>query len=97
MFASMYVSSLLMSHFLSYIIHILFLELIRDYYLNFLTFRNRNKIYFLQDTYFTEDDVNMVRSKWGFEIFISPGKDRLQRSGNITYNVKIVLNMKSFK
>lgn len=38
-------------------------------------YRNRNKIYFLQDTYFTEDDVNMVRSKWGFEIFISPGKD----------------------
>lgn len=57
------------------VIHILILELIRDYYLNFLTFRNRNKIYFLQDTYFTEDDVNMVRSKWGFEIFISPGKD----------------------
>lgn len=36
--------------------------------------QKQKSIYFLQDTDFTEDDVNMVRSMWGFEIFISPGK-----------------------
>lgn len=36
--------------------------------------QKQKSIYFLQDTHFTEDDVNMVRSMWGYEIFISPGK-----------------------
>lgn len=40
---------------------------------NFLK-QKQKSIYFLQDTHFTEDDVDKVRSMWRYEIFISPGK-----------------------
>ena len=31
-------------------------------------------IYFLQDTHFTSDDVDLVRTIWGYEVFIRPGR-----------------------
>ena len=31
-------------------------------------------IYCLQDTHFTEDDENIIRSEWGHDCYISPGR-----------------------
>ena len=41
--------------------------------LNYLKQKNFS-IYMLQDTHFTNDDLHLARSIWGYEIFISPGK-----------------------
>lgn len=48
------------------------LEKRRDAF-NFLK-QKQKSIYFLQDIHFTKDDVNIFRSMWGFEIFISQGR-----------------------
>ena len=38
--------------------------------LNFLKSKNQS-IYFLQDTHFTNKEINYIRSQWGFECFFS--------------------------
>ena len=42
--------------------------------LNYLK-QKQNSIYFLQDTHFTKDDTNIVRSIWGYDTYTSPGKN----------------------
>ena len=41
--------------------------------LNYIKQKNFS-IYLLQDTHLTMEDYNQIRSLWGFEIFLSPGK-----------------------
>lgn len=57
--------------------------------INFLK-QKQKSIYFLQDTHFTEDDVNMVRSMWGYEIFISPGKTGVAILFNNNFEYEII-------
>ncbi len=40
---------------------------------NYLQLKKYN-IYCLQDTHFTEDDETLIRSQWGHDCFISPGR-----------------------
>lgn len=56
--------------------------------LNFLK-QKQKSIYFLQDT-LTEDGVNMVRSMWGYEIFISPGKTGVAILFNNNFEYEII-------
>ena len=41
--------------------------------LNYLK-QKQFSIYMSQDTHFTSDDINVVRSMWGYEVFVSPGR-----------------------
>ena len=41
--------------------------------LNFLK-QKKFSIYLLQDTHFTANDFHLVRSIWGYEILVSPGR-----------------------
>ncbi len=40
---------------------------------DYLHSKNYN-IYCLQDTHFTEEDENIIRSQWGYDCYISPGR-----------------------
>ena len=37
-------------------------------------FKKKFSIYFLQDTHFTSNDLDLVQTIWGYEVFISPGR-----------------------
>jgi exonuclease III len=62
--------------------------------LNYLKQKNFS-IYFLQDTHFTADDTSQIRSLWGYDIYISPGKSdargtAISFNNNFEYNVNKV-------
>ena len=59
--------------------------------LNYLKQKNFS-IYFLQDTHFTADETAQIRSLWGYDIYLSPGKSDARGTAilfnnNFEYNV----------
>ena len=53
--------------------------------LNYIKQKNFS-IYLLQDTHFTMNDYNQVRSLWGYDIFISPGQSNSRGTAILFYN-----------